>query len=390
MMVVHSEADLAALLVLHSVDGIGPTRLRWLVGDRPPADALASLCNGSIPSAPPPPGVVRSTLQGWARAARRIDGRSRLADHRALGVDILHDGHPCWPFDDDPEPPGLLFALGDLALFERPAAAIVGTRRCTSVGRRVAATLAAELASPGSSANGDDGGTADGGVAIVSGLALGIDAEAHWAALAEGGTVIGVVASGLDRPYPASNRDLWRQVASQGLLVSETPLGLRPDRWRFPARNRLIAALSDVVVVVESHQRGGALITVDEAERRGIPVGVVPGSVLSSASDGTNQLLFDGAAPVRSAVDIVGLAGWEGIPAGDDTDAVLPGPQTPSSDVEEQVLAEVAVGAPTLDFLVADLGHPRAEVLSAVQRLVGSGAVELDGSTVRARRETSS
>ena len=129
----------------------------------------------------------------------------------------------------------------------------------------------------------------------MSGLASGIDAAAHRGALAAGSAPpIGVVGSGLDTVYPRGQERLWRDVASAGVLLSEAPLGGAPERWRFPARNRVIAALADVVVVVESHRRGGSLHTVDEADRRGVEVMAVPGSVRNPAAAGTNELLAEG------------------------------------------------------------------------------------------------
>jgi DNA processing protein len=167
----------------------------------------------------------------------------------------------------------------------------VGTRRCTGAGAGIARELGRELAAQG--------------IGVVSGLALGIDGAAHRGALDGGGPAIGVVGSGLDVVYPSRHRELWSQVAERGLLLSEAPLGTRPAGWRFPSRNRVIAALADVLVVVESHAAGGSMHTVREAVDRGITVLVVPGSVRSPASAGTNQLLAEGAAPARDTTDVL-------------------------------------------------------------------------------------
>jgi DNA protecting protein DprA len=150
---------------------------------------------------------------------------------------------------------------------------------------------------------------ASAGVVVVSGLARGIDGAAHAGALgaADGGGAppAAVVGTGLDVVYPSSNAKLWEQVAARGVVLSESPLGTQPRPKVFPARNRIIAALSDVVVVVESHHGGGSLYTVDAAARRGVPVAAVPGSVRSRASEGTNGLLVDGCIPVRDATDVL-------------------------------------------------------------------------------------
>ncbi len=149
---------------------------------------------------------------------------------------------------------------------------------------------------------------ASAGVVVVSGLALGIDGAAHAGALDAGRRAappVGVAATGLDVAYPAVHRQLWNAVAARGAVVSEAPLGAPPRRGRFPARNRIVAGVCDVVVVVECHQRGGSIYTAEAAARRSIPVGVVPGSVRSPASAGTNALLVDGCFPVRDAEDVL-------------------------------------------------------------------------------------
>jgi DNA processing protein len=180
-------------------------------------------------------------------------------------------------------------------LDDRRRVAIVGTRSATPYGRQVAAELGRDLASAG--------------VVVVSGLARGIDGAAHAGALgvadADGAAPAAVVGTGLDVVYPTSNAKLWEQVVARGVVISESPLGTLPRPKVFPARNRIIAALSDVVVVVESHHGGGSLHTVEAAARRGIPVAAVPGSVRSRASDGTNGLLVDGCIPVRDATDVL-------------------------------------------------------------------------------------
>ncbi|MGB5760221.1 MAG: DNA-processing protein DprA, partial [Acidimicrobiales bacterium] len=313
---------------------------------------------------PPPPGVDRNMVERWSTALRRLDVDGLIEHHRSLDIALLSPSESSWPFTEDPDPPVLLFYRGDLQLLDASvAAAVVGTRRCTSVGRTVAYEMGRGLAIAG--------------VVVVSGLALGIDGAAHRGALDQRGPVIGVVGSGLDVVYPGANRGLWDEVAERGLLISEAPAGARPERWRFPARNRLIAGLSDGVVIIESHDRGGALLTVDEAVDRGRPVFAVPGSVLSPASDGTNELLVEGAIPVRSAADVVGHLG-------------IPSQPRPASDADTSglstlaatILAETATGPVHLDRLLLEAGAETAEVLAEVQALVAAGRLILDGSTV--------
>jgi DNA processing protein len=186
----------------------------------------------------------------------------------------------------------------------------VGTRSATRYGLGVAAQLGAELSTAG--------------VAVLSGLALGIDGAAHEGASAgwhadhdTAAPPVGVVAGGLGTPYPRHHAGLWRRVAEAGVILSESAAGATVPRWRFPQRNRILAALADVVVVVECHSRGGSLHPVRAAERRGVSVGAVPGSVRSPASAGTNDLLADGCFVVRDAADVlvaVGLARAGAVP----------------------------------------------------------------------------
>lgn len=391
------DLDTRARLVLLGLEGMGPARLNWLLAGTEAPAVLDALRQGRLPLGldAAPPGLHRSLVERWRAELVTVeaDVDRIVAAGRERGVRVLSPLGPGWPFADDPEPPGLVFAQGDLDLLTAATAvAVVGTRRCTALGRTVAYGLGRDLV------NAD--------AVVVSGLALGVDGAAHRGALEHGRAVVGVVAGGLDIVYPRANRELWDDVAANGLLLSETPLGLRPDRWRFPARNRLIAALSHGVVVVESHDRGGALSTADEAIRRDRPVMAVPGSVTSAASRGTNSLLVDGAVPVRDALDVLAYLGRPlpsttgaggadrpstvvagsadgGGDAADDTGR-RPGPAAapPPGSMAARILAEVATGPVHLDDLVAAVDRSVADVLAAVQDLQAAGLVELAGSTV--------
>jgi DNA processing protein len=187
--------------------------------------------------------------------------------------------------------PELLFVKGCLTPGDRIAVAIVGTRNPTVVGQAVAAEIAADLAAAG--------------VTIVSGLAYGIDACAHSAALNARGRTIACLGHGVDQVYPKANWALYREIPEAGALVSEYLPGTGPKPWHFPERNRLISGLSLGVVVVEAGLKSGALITADWALRQGRPVMCVPGSVKSAASQGTNRLIQEGAYLVTCAEDVL-------------------------------------------------------------------------------------
>lgn len=392
--------DRRSRLALVSLGDVGPARARWLLDGREASAVVARLKQGRLPPdiAPAPPGVTRNMITRWTAGLRAQDLDDVERRHRDLGIDLVVPSDSRWPFNDDPEPPVLLFCRGDLELLTVPwSVAVVGTRRCTAVGRTVAYQLGRDLAAAG--------------VGVVSGLALGIDGSAHRGTLDHGGVAIAVVGSGLDVVYPGANRTLWEDVASTGLLIGEAPAGTKPARWRFPARNRLIAGLSDGVVIVESHRRGGALMTADEAIDRGRSVFALPGSVLSPASEGTNALLLDGATPARHAADVLGHLGLgmtphgeehppPGTPAPQDESPEEGGPEEagpedlasdvtavetgvpPGPRLAQLIMAEVSTGPVHVDTLVHVSGFEAVEVLAAVQGLVASGVLVQTGSTV--------
>jgi DNA processing protein len=197
------------------------------------------------------------------------------------------------------DPPKRLYVRGGAGedVLDRPAVAIVGARACSPYGAQVARRLGRELAGAG--------------LVVVSGLARGIDGEAHRGALEARGVTIGVLGCGIDRDYPAAHAELARRIRESGLVVSEYEPGVEPAPWRFPARNRVIAGLCAATVVVEARERSGALITADLALEEGRDVLAVPGEITSTLSAGTNALLKLGAAPCTSADDVFDLFGIE-------------------------------------------------------------------------------
>jgi DNA processing protein len=244
--------------------------------------------------------IPSAFLEQLSVAATSVDPAAYWNAHLEAGIGVMTRWSASFPQElaEDDDAPVVLFWLGDIDLLAGTRVAIVGTRRATRYGIDVANEFARELSLAG--------------VSVVSGLALGIDGAAHAGALAvDGAPPIAVVGSGLDRVYPRAHRALWRAVAERGVVLSEYPLGASAVAWQFPARNRIIAALSDVVVVVESQSTGGALGTAVEAARRGRTVLAVPGPVTAPSSAGTNQLLFDGCGPARDAGDVLLALGRE-------------------------------------------------------------------------------
>lgn len=353
------EPELAALCDLAGLASINPSRLRRLLWHHPPGEAWVQLRSGGAMH----PAVARAlepaTVAALRRQAAAANVGAVLERCRRLGIEVLPLSDPRFPTTlcHDAEAPVLLFTRGDLAVAGARRAGVIGTRNATAAGRATAADLGAGLSRAG--------------ITVVSGLARGIDGAAHRGvrAAAGRGQALGVVGNGLDHPYPRQHTDLWCWVATEGLLVSEWAPGIQPEAWRFPLRNRILAALSEVLVVVESRDRGGSLITVEAASRRGVPVMAVPGSVRSSASDGTNTLLGQGAETVRSADDVVVALGLGTAPQGH-----LPLDSRPAPDEFQQRLLDLCnARSCTLDMLAVGLDcHPGEAALGAF-RLARSG-----------------
>lgn len=267
------------------------------------------------------------------------------------------------------DPPAALWVRGRLPT--GPAVAIVGSRSATPYGLKVARRLAADLAASG--------------VAIVSGLARGIDTAAHKGALDGGGLTVAVLGCGIDRVYPPENRSLAAEIAATGALISELPPGFRPLRGHFPARNRLISGLAAVTVVVEAGERSGALITADLALEQGREVMAVPGEITSPLSAGCNLLLADGAPPVLCAADIIDALRKSWLLSADQRQSIR-GPVAlgePSGSCRqaggtraERILASLSVKGSGLDEIVAATGLAVSEVLAELTALQLSGRVE--------------
>lgn len=349
----------AALAVLAGLPGISPARLRMILRRHSPIDAVDSLVAGRRLDPVALRGLPAGRADAWRRTVHRGSIDEAVAACDRFGIDAIAIGDAGYPalLAVDPQPPAVVFVRGDLASLDDRRVAIVGTRNATAAGRATASELAGALATEG--------------VAVVSGLARGIDGAAHRGVRDAGGPgrPVGVVGNGLDRPYPRQHAALWEWVADAGVLISEWPPGVEPVGWRFPQRNRIIAALAEVVVVVESRERGGSLITASAAADRDVPVMAVPGSPRSRASAGTNQLLVDGAAPVTSVADVSTALGLDHRRAG-----VLPFDPRPEPDeVQRRVLAVCADRPATLDTVVAELGLAIGEAALAVARLERAG-----------------
>ena len=320
------------------------------------------------------PGLRPEAIAGIVSGPPYREADQELQRIGQLGITLL-----CLGDADSPallatiyNPPLLLFVKGEPGVLHTAGLAVVGSRAATGYGLKVARELSGQLAARG--------------VTIVSGLALGIDTGAHAGALAAGGKTIAVLGSGLDVIYPRDNWRLAEQVTGSGALVSEYPLGTRPDPFRFPARNRIISGLTRGVLVVEAAQRSGSLITARLALDEGREVFAIPGRVDSVKSAGTHRLLQEGAKLVGSVDDILDELGWQ---LGRREDASTPTPQSAPAvtlDPEERmVLALLDVYPKHIDSLITQARLGAATVNGVLMRLELHGLIEaLPGQHYRA------
>jgi len=260
----------------------------------------------------------------------------------------------------DPPPQLWVRGAGDPQLLTAPSVAVVGARACSSYGRTVARSLGRDLAAAG--------------VVVVSGMARGVDGEAHRGSLEAGGPTLAVLGCGIDRDYPAAHAELAARICESGLIVSEYEPGVEPAPWRFPARNRIISGLSQAVVVVEARERSGALITVDFALEQGRDVLVVPGEITSALSAGANALLRYGAAPALSVDDVLNAIGVV---------VARPVRVEPEGDAG-RVLAILRDAPATPDELARATGIPAGEVAALLTALELDGLVEQGDGAYRA------
>jgi DNA processing protein len=365
-------AERLALVRLVATPGVGPVRIGEAVGRQDSAVA-----------------VVRHPER-----ARVLDGADGpLADEARAEAVLAHcrrEGITCLSWHDAgyprrllhlPTPPPLLFVRGRVEALVHPAVAIVGSRNATAYGRRVAEGLAADLSGLG--------------VAVVSGLARGVDGAAHRGALTGEAPTVAVVAGGVERASPRAHARLYRRILEAGgAVVGEYLPGTRVQAFHFPVRNRILAALSRGVVVVEAARRSGALITAARARELGREVMAVPGPVDRPTSAGTNALLRDGAAPVlevRDVVEAVGLGrlAWRmrephrsepGGPGGGATR-----PDLPDDSLEAEVWRALAEPGGA-DEVVRRVGRPASQVLSALTHLEVAGHVRREGGAAYRRR----
>ncbi len=333
------------VLCLNLVGDIGPKRFEGLVSRFGSVGEIFKAGSGEI-------GAVCGITP---RAASEIldPGLSRLAEKEALlaekmGVDIITCLDARFPagLSEIPGRPLLVYVKGGLECLQKPCLAIVGSRRPTTYGLDVADNFSSDFASSG--------------VTVVSGLARGIDSQAHKSALKAGGATVAVLGNGLNFHYPPENRKLEAEIQQDGALISEFPLNARPDKTNFPRRNRIISALSAATVVVEADIKSGALITARFAAEQCKDVFAVPGNIFSKYSKGTHYLIKSGAALVESAGEVLEALNIE---AAESSKAVE------SMDESDKAVADLVSASPaavSIDFMSGKLKLPYSKIFKSL------------------------
>lgn len=355
-------SDHGSVAALAGFEHMTTARLAALLNGRSPEEAFALAAGHVDPTVAL--GALFDKTPGlrarWQRSGANRDPGQVAARCVELGVSIVLPGDSSYPqvLVDDPQRPAVLFVQGMLSALDHRRVGIVGTRNPTQHGMQTAVRFGHELAAAG--------------VTVVSGLAKGIDGAAHRGALAiEGSMPVAVVANGHGEPYPKRHAALWAEVSRRGAVISEWPPGTAPDAYRFPQRNRILAGLSEIVVVVESRERGGSLITARLAAERGVDVFAVPGSVSARSSIGTNRLLQDGAGVATDPDDLLLALGLDGRRAGRtryDTRAQPRG--------DEAVVLEFCRAEPRdVEAVAVETGCSIAEAAMLLARLERSGWV---------------
>lgn len=349
-------------LTLHLVPGLGAVGFRKLVETFGSATEALRAGRKELQQVA---GLRPEAIQAITTAPPQQQAERELKRIGQLGISLICFAEPEYPalLANIYNPPMVLFVKGDPGLLLKPGVAVVGSRAATSYGVKIARELSGQLAARG--------------LVVVSGLALGIDTAAHAGALAAGGETVAVLGCGLDVVYPKSNERLAAEISKGGALVSEYPLGIQPDAFRFPARNRIISGLSRGVLVVEAAQRSGSLITARLAMDEGREVFAIPGRVDSVKSTGTHRLLQEGAKLVGSVDDILDELGWQTASPGVVSETGQPqlSPSALSAD-EASILQLLDVYPKHIDTIITQAGLSAAKVSEILLLLELHGLIE--------------
>jgi DNA processing protein len=347
--------DVRYWIGFNRVYGVGPAKVRALIDHFGDLETAWRADQSDLKEA----GLDRRSIENLLATRAKIDLDQEIERVEQAGARIVIWDDADYPpsLKNLPDAPPVLYIKGQLTTADREwTVAIVGTRRATAYGRQVTEMLATDLV--------------HNGITIVSGLARGIDAYAHEAALKAGGRSLGVLACGIDQVYPPEHAKLAARLVEHGALLTEAPYGSPPEGGNFPARNRIISGLSLGTIVVEAGETSGALITSDRALEQGREVFAVPGQIFAKSSLGTHRLLKEGATLVTSAQDVLEALNLKMVVAHTEARAVIP------EDPTEAKLFVLLSNDPThIDYLVRESGLPVAQVSSTLALMELKGMI---------------
>ncbi|MCA9066605.1 MAG: DNA-processing protein DprA [Planctomycetaceae bacterium] len=369
----HPDEHLIAELALSMATGVGPRLRRELTESfgsaqhvfHQPPEALMMVR-----------GIGAATVRSLRDPELFSRARTAVQECHEKNIRLLMPESDCWPerLTEICDPPGVLYLRGALLPADELAVAVVGSRRCTTYGRRQAERIGASLARAG--------------LTVISGLARGVDSAAHRGALNAGGRTIAVLASGVRDIYPPENADLAEQITHQGALLSEQPLDQAPRPGLFPQRNRIVSGMCLGVVVVEATRRSGALYTARHAMEQGREVFAVPGPVDSMASDGCHELIRDGVTLVRNVDDILKGLGPLPTPASMAHNIVVHNPREMALNaIETEILNLISTSPIPVDHILRTTQLDPSRVLATltvlemrrfIRRLPGNQLVRHD------------
>ncbi|MCC7103908.1 MAG: DNA-protecting protein DprA [Chloroflexi bacterium] len=351
-------------VLLSLAPGLGPVRIKRLIEFFGEPEAAWRAPESALLAA----GLDRRTIEGIVASRKKWVPERVWERLTGLGAKVVTLGDGTYPvlLREIPDPPVVLYYRGSIEPADRFSVAVVGTRKATSYGRQAAGVMATELARAG--------------VTVVSGLARGIDGEAHSAALRAGGRTIAVLGSGLDRIYPSEHQGLARQIAERGAVVTEYPPGTKPDAVNFPRRNRVIAGLCLATLVVEGQATSGSMITALLALEQGRDVYAVPGEIFSPAAEGPLRLIRDGAKPAISPEDVLeDLNLTAAVESREIVEAI------PADPTEAAVARALAAEALHVDEIARTVELPMSQVSAALLLMELRGLVRQVGAGTYAR-----
>lgn len=347
-----------AFLALNLLPKVGPIRVRRMLEQFQKPENILKAGKKELSRVPGIGSEMAGKIADWENQIDLPEEKRRIADH---GIELvtLNDDHYPPALREIHDPPFLLYIKGNILPRDLHAIGVVGSRRTTHYGKEQARKLSFQLARAG--------------LTIVSGLARGIDTAAHEAALAAKGRTFAVLGSGIGNVYPPENKGLADQIAENGAVISEFPVLYVPDKQSFPLRNRIVAGMSQSLLVVEAPRRSGSLITANQALDQGRTIFAVPGPIDRPTSEGCNRLIQQGANLVCSADDILNEmeTGYSTLALDFDCDdsETREKPSIPLTDIEEKIVGALEGGEFTIDEIAGAIELPGQEVSVALFKL---------------------